>query len=64
MPLNNPLKFIDPTGMTCVYNDGFDPDNPVGDNGDGQGCAGVGVAAGDPVMLSKRSTQPITLTRQ
>jgi len=41
---NNPLRLSDPTGRSCVYNDGdTNKKNPVGDNGDGYGCAQIGV---------------------
>ena len=57
---NNPLVFIDPSGLEqvqpCV--NGTDPnsgmscvtydDGSKGDDGDGQGCADAGVAAGNP----------------
>jgi RHS repeat-associated protein len=39
---NNPLRLSDPSGRSCVYNDGdTNKTNPVGDNGDGYGCAGL-----------------------
>lgn len=42
--LNNPLRNIDPLGLSCIT---FD-DGTEGDNGDGLGCAGAGVAPGSP----------------
>jgi RHS repeat-associated protein len=47
---NNPLRYIDPSGGSCVdivgqvTQDGPAGSGPVGDNGDGKGCAAVGVA--------------------
>jgi len=38
--LNNPLSFIDPTGLSCVYAD----DGTPGDDGDGKGCSDAGIA--------------------
>jgi len=61
--LNNPLKFIDPTGTTCVYNDG-DPDSPIGDNGDGQGCPQVGVGAGNPDNPDTINPQQVNVNAQ
>lgn len=48
--LNDPLRFVDPTGTTCQNSqvdngDGTFTDSVV-DDGDGQGCAAAGVAAG------------------
>jgi RHS repeat-associated protein len=49
--LNNPLRFIDPTGLECVWSDGSydsNDDNDTGDNagtnGDHSGCRGQGGA--------------------
>jgi RHS repeat-associated protein len=36
---NNPLALVDPSGMSCVYDDNG---NVVGDNGDGLGCGSGG----------------------
>jgi hypothetical protein len=41
---NNPLRYIDPTGMSCVTLD----DGSQGDDGDGQGCEPAGVSPGNP----------------
>ena len=49
---NNPLRNIDPTGMSCVTLD----NGSQADNGDGQGCSGAGVSAGnsnDPSTLNQ-----------
>ncbi len=40
--LNNPLALVDPFGLSCVPLD----NGTEGDNGDGLGCGGAGVAAG------------------
>jgi RHS repeat-associated protein len=41
---NNPLRLSDPSGRSCVYNDGdTNKTNPIGDNGDGYGCSQIGV---------------------
>jgi RHS repeat-associated protein len=37
--LNNPLIFIDPSGLSCVHAD----DGTPGDDGDGKGCAEAGI---------------------
>ncbi len=49
---NNPLTNIDPTGMSCLGLDG----GLLGDDGDGRGCIGAGVAPGamgDPSTLNQ-----------
>jgi hypothetical protein len=48
--VNNPLKFIDPTGMTCITTQVQDDDgtvtNSIADDGDLEGCEASGVAPG------------------
>ena len=41
---NNPLRNIDQTGRSCITLD----NGSQADNGDGQGCSGAGVSAGNP----------------
>jgi RHS repeat-associated protein len=38
---NNPLRFTDPTGTTCVGSKGSDGSTITEDNGDGKGCAAI-----------------------
>jgi hypothetical protein len=61
--LNNPLKYIDPTGMSCTYNDDdTNHQNPVSDNGDGAGCPAVGVAPGNPDDPNTITPQEVNVT--
>jgi RHS repeat-associated protein len=41
---NNPLRYVDPSGMSCI---GLD-DGTQADDGDGLGCSAAGVRAGNP----------------
>jgi RHS repeat-associated protein len=59
--LNNPLKFIDPTGMARVYSgsgDTSDPNNFYDDNNGGQSCNDA--FASPPQTVTVNSTPPQT----
>jgi RHS repeat-associated protein len=62
---NRPLVSVDPLGLSCVTVTVLNDDGSIfesqADDGDGQGCAGAGVAAGDPDDPGNISPQIVTV---
>jgi RHS repeat-associated protein len=48
--LNNPLRNIDPTGLSCITLTDEDGNETLADDGDGNGCADAGVGADGSVQ--------------